>query len=214
MLNTPTGQSLLLHLALVAVFSLSFFINKKNLSIKINIPIQVKEVILTTESTKPLVVQTAPAVPKPNKKVAEPKKIFGINKNTLTSNQAADSVSIKSGNTIAKEIDQEHLNPEDDQALPVPTDEYLISKMPKLKNEIRIPYPNEARKKNIEGLVLMEILIDENGKVRAAQLIDGPGYGLNEAALEAIYRFEFSPALVDQKPVAVRIKYGYRFILN
>jgi len=211
--SSPLVQSLSLHGIIGIIFAMVFLLNKNNLP-KTKVPIQIKEVIKPQVESKPLNIQTAPVAKPKDQKLPEPKKIFGINKNTLTSDTAADTAAIKAGNTIAKEIDQEHLKPEDEQALPIPTDEYLISKMPKLKNEVTIPYPTLARKNNIEGLVLLEILIDETGKVRSAQLIDGPGYGLNEAALEAIYRFEFSPALVDQKPVAVKIRYGYRFVLN
>jgi protein TonB len=193
-----------------------FIFNPSSLPQKQKIKVEIKEVIKPKEipPEKPFVLQTA-ARPNPAEpKQREPRKIFGINKNTLTDTTNAAGVAIKAGNTIAKEIDQEALRPEDEQALPIPTEEYLISKMPNLKSEVRIPYPPEARKNNIEGLVVLEILIDETGKVRAASLIEGPGYGLNEAALNAIYSFAFSPAMVEQKPVAVKIRYGYRFILN
>jgi protein TonB len=85
--------------------------------------------------------------------------------------------------------------------------------MPSVAAEVRIPYPPEAREKKIEGKVVMELLIDAEGKVRNATIVSGPGYGLNEAALEAIYRFKFKPAEVEGKPVAVKIPYTYNFVL-
>jgi periplasmic protein TonB len=104
--------------------------------------------------------------------------------------------------------------PEDEGSLPVPAEEFLVTQMPRLKHEVRLPYPPEAKAKNIQGLVVLNVLIDDQGKVRQAELVEGPGYGLNEAALKAIYSFEFSPAVIDKKPVAVRIRYAYRFVLN
>ncbi|RYZ73549.1 MAG: energy transducer TonB, partial [Proteobacteria bacterium] len=52
------------------------------------------------------------------------------------------------------------------------------------------------------------------GKVRQANLVSGPGYGMNEAALQAIGSFEFEPAQVGEQAVAVRIRYSYRFVLE
>lgn len=213
---SPLTQSFLFHGLIGTTFVLVSLFNKTSIKVKPPVRVEIKEVITAKElpAEKPLAVNTAPKPKVISPTAKEPKKIFGINKNTLTDEGAQNGVAIKSGNTIAKDIDQTPMNPEDAAALPIPTDEYLISRMPKLKAEIRIPYPPEARKNNIEGLVVLEILIDAQGKVRSATLIEGPGYGLNEAALKAIYAFEFTPALVDEKPVPVKIRYGYRFVLN
>ena len=57
--------------------------------------------------------------------------------------------------------------------------------------------------------VVLLITIDSDGKVSAAKVLSGPGYGMEEAALESIYRFKFKPAVKDGEPVAtgrLRIK--------
>ena len=86
--------------------------------------------------------------------------------------------------------------------------------MPKLKSEVRVPYPTEAKKKGIQGAVVMDLLIDQNGKVRQVNLIEGPGYGLNEAALDGMKNFLFEPAKIGNQNVAVRIRYSYRFVIE
>lgn len=150
---------------------------------------------------------------KPQPKVDPRRKaIFGVTKKSLT--DAGSGVEVKAGNTVAKTPDLERLNPEDENALPIPTDEFLVTDMPKLKSEVRIPYPPEANAKGIQGPVVMTLLIDTSGAVREAQLVQGPGYGLNEAALEAIKQFKFEPARVQSLPVAVKIRYTYRFVLE
>lgn len=202
-----------IHFVGLLVVGLVVFFTKEDTS-KPRIRVEIKEVIKVSETSDkavPEVKLSDKVTPIPQ--VKTPKKVFGLNKNTLQGGEGA-AVEIKAGNTIAKEIDQEKLNPEDADALPIPAEEYLISKMPRIKSEVRVPYPPEARQKNIEGAVVMDILIDEKGKVRKATLIEGPGYGLNEAALNAIYKFEFQPAYVDNKAVAVQIRYSYRFLLN
>lgn len=98
--------------------------------------------------------------------------------------------------------------------LPVAADELQVTEMPRLLSEVRIPYPAEARARGIEGTVKVDLLIDESGVVRDSKIIEGPGHGLNEAALRAIEKFRFAPALIEEKPVAVRVRYSYRFVLD
>jgi protein TonB len=146
-----------------------------------------------------------------------PRAVFGISRNTLLESAPSDSsppVAVKAGNTLAVAPDDRVLRPEDVGSLPIPTEEYLLTEMPRPIAEIRIPYPKEARAKGIEGGVSIDLLIDEDGNVRDARLLNGPGGGLDEAALEAVRRLRFRPAKVKEKPVAVRIRYLYRFVLE
>lgn len=166
---------------------------------------------------QPKVAATAPLqIQKPIEKPKEPEKraVFGLSRKAITDSTQVGGADVKTGNTVAKEEDNEKLNADDADSLPVPTDEYLVSAMPELTREYRIPYPAEAKKAGVQGAVVMDILVDANGKVRQASLISGPGYGLNEAALEAVKSFEFKPARVQEKPVAVKIRYSYRFVLE
>lgn len=143
------------------------------------------------------------------------RKVFGLRRDAITATQSTQApVEIKQGNTVAKDPDQLTLEKEDADSLPIPTEDYLVSSMPSLKSEFRIPYPEEAKKAGVEGPVVMELLIDETGVVRQVNVVTGPGYGLNEAAVEAAKKFRFSPAMMDQKPVAVKIRYTYRFVLQ
>ena len=138
-------------------------------------------------------------------------QVFGVSRKSMTS---AQGEAVKMGNTLAKAPDQEVLKPSDRDSLPVPSEEYLVTKMPSLKTEVRIPYPPDAKKKGIEGAVVMDILIDSSGKVREVKLIEGPDESLNSAAVSATRNFQFTPALIQDKPVAVRIRYAYRFVLE
>lgn len=207
-------QSFLLHFALAGVFLAGGWLLRRSEPRRLEkVRIEIKEVpmIQTPPPAEPVVVQISPQ--RAESPAKPPRKVFGLTRGTLKSDQPG-AVEVKTGNTLAKEIDQEKMNPDDAVALPVPAEEYLVTQMPKLRSEVRIPYPPEAKAKNIEGVVVMDVLIDDTGKVRKATLLEGPGYGLNEAALKAIYSFVFSPAVIDRKPVAVRIRYAYRFVLN
>lgn len=213
-------QSFLIHAGLILLFAVLITTLKNSQAPQFDkIKIQIKEAPLENitpqkEITEPVVNLKQKPLEQKIEKIQ--KKVFGISKDTLTTAApgAGAGVEIKAGNTVAKEIDQDKLDPNDEGSLPIPSEEYLVTQMPKIKKEFRISYPSEAKSKNIEGVVLMDLLIDDKGKVRDVQFVSGPGYGLNEAAVKALRQFEFSPALIDKKTVAVKIRYGYRFVLN
>lgn len=54
-------------------------------------------------------------------------------------------------------------------------------------------YPAEARGAHIEGTVLVRVHVDTEGRVAAAEIIDGPE-ALHAAALAASYDYQFAPA--------------------
>lgn len=154
------------------------------------------------------------SVDKPIEKPSEAeqkRKVFGASRRSI---EDKAGVAVKAGNTVATEPDNKILEGDDASALPIPTDEYLVSSMPVLTSEVRLPYPPEAKAKGIEGPVVMDVLIDSEGKVVEAKLVSGPGGGLNEAALAAIRNFRFKPAQASGQAVAVRIRYTYRFVLE
>jgi protein TonB len=148
-------------------------------------------------------------LPKP---VNAPVPVFGLSNRTLQDTSGTSTVEIKAGNTIAKEFD--NLKATNDDALPIPTDEFLVTQMPRIKKEVRAPYPDAARNARVEGPIVLDLLINADGMVVDVKLISGLGYGLDEAAINAIKLFEFEPARVQNQKVAVKIRYTYRFELR
>jgi TonB family protein len=174
-------------------------------------PESVDITVIDVRAQNPKAVTLSRPEPKKVEK-KQPRAVFGLSRKSITSDQTGEEV--KLGNTVAKTPDQEKLKPEDADQLPVPTEEYLVTRMPELAQEVRVPYPAEARRKGLQGAVVMDLLIDESGKVREAKLVQGPEESLNQAALSAVHGFLFRPALIQDKPVAVRIRYAYRFVLE
>ena len=116
-------------------------------------------------------------------------------------------------NTLAKEVDTLKLEDSDADSLPTPTEEYLVSDMPVLISEVRPVYPKEAKEKQLEGSVSLDVLIDDKGNVRQVSVIEGQEI-FRSGAVDAMQRFKFKPAKVDGKPVAVRIRYSIKFKLE
>jgi periplasmic protein TonB len=65
----------------------------------------------------------------------------------------------------------------------------------------RPQYPQEAFIKKIEGTVLVEILIDAQGRVARARVVQSVPM-LDAAALQTVYQWVFMPAMKHGKPVA------------
>ena len=149
--------------------------------------------------------------PKVQPQKPQGREVFGISPRSVTSEQGE---AVKAGNTVAKAPDNEVLKPGDPDALPVPSEEYLVTSMPALRSEVRVPYPPESRRRGIQGAVIMNLLIDDVGKVREVSLIEGLNAELNAAAMTAARGFQFTPAMIQRKAVAVRIWYTYRFVLE
>jgi TonB family protein len=72
-------------------------------------------------------------------------------------------------------------------------------------------YPAIARKAHVSGTVLVKVLIDEDGKVIAANAIDGHPL-LWAASVEAAKNSFFSPTLLGDKPIQVTGVIRYNFV--
>jgi periplasmic protein TonB len=90
----------------------------------------------------------------------------------------------------------------------------VIPQIPSREILSRITYPPMALKQGIEGVVYLELFIDDHGRIRKVTILKDPGYGFAEAAVAAVNGLVCSPALVNGKPVAVRFRYPVRFTLH
>lgn len=71
-----------------------------------------------------------------------------------------------------------------------------------IKFKPRPVYTDEARKKQIQGDVVLEVVFLASGQIVISRVVSGLGYGLDEAALDAARHIQFAPArLQDGKPV-------------
>jgi periplasmic protein TonB len=73
-------------------------------------------------------------------------------------------------------------------------------------------YPDAARRMNMSGTVIVEVVIDEYGKVISARATSGPS-GLRDAAVQAAQRAKFSPTKLSGQPVKVSGIINYKFSL-
>jgi len=87
---------------------------------------------------------------------------------------------------------------------------------PAKPKHLRGPQPvgtEAARAAGIEGRVRVQLTVDESGRVVDVKLLQGLGYGLDEAALAAARQAEFEPAVRCGKPARATFNISMRFTL-
>jgi len=62
-------------------------------------------------------------------------------------------------------------------------------------------YPFAAKRMNREGSVLLKLTIDEKGKLLNVEVVKGAGFGFTEAAVEAVRKSTYRPAVVNGRAV-------------
>lgn len=75
-------------------------------------------------------------------------------------------------------------------------------------------YPPLARRRGKEGRVVLTLLIDKTGKIEKIDVTEPAGFGLTEAAIDAVKKSTFAPAHVGGKKVASRAVLPIRFKLE
>ena len=76
-------------------------------------------------------------------------------------------------------------------------------KAPFVIHRVDPQYTDLARTDRIEGIVIVEVIIDRSGIVRMAKILKPLPDGLDASALDAVRQWRFQPATVDGKPAPV-----------
>lgn len=76
-------------------------------------------------------------------------------------------------------------------------------------------YPWSARRRGVQGRVVIRLEVDDTGRPTAASLIEGSGdQSLDLAALTALRQWRLRPALTDGRPVASHVVVSILFKLT
>ena len=90
---------------------------------------------------------------------------------------------------------------------------WRVEKQPTPTKRVVPEYPDIARKANITGKVFVTALIGKDGKVKQIGKITGSDV-FHEAAKAAAQKWEFEPAMQNDKPVKVWVSLPFTFKLN
>jgi TonB family protein len=85
---------------------------------------------------------------------------------------------------------------------------------PRLVREVKADYTEDARRRSLQGDVVLEIVVRSDGAVGDVKLIKGLGAGLDERAIQAVREWRFAPARRLGAPVDVIVEVSVEFKLR
>jgi TonB family protein len=85
--------------------------------------------------------------------------------------------------------------------------------VPKAKSIVKPVYPPEALAQGIRGIVILDLVIDEQGRVEDVSIVRSIP-GLDEAAVAAARRWQYEPTKVDGRLVKIRLTVPVVFSLR
>ena len=172
--------------------------------------------IAVAEKPPPPPPEQAP--PPPNEPPPEqpPKPVPLVVGISMSSTTAAGGFAAPVGNTTYGKVADTATHPSEVKAYTAPryVPVYQVDTEPTVAQEVKIPYPDEARRSGVEGTVTLSITVNAEGRVVKATIVKGLGYGLDEAARTALMRFRFKPAMKNGETVSTEMKYTYTFVLD
>jgi protein TonB len=83
----------------------------------------------------------------------------------------------------------------------------------KLISSVPPAYPPLAKSQHISGNVLVDALIDANGRVTTMKIVSGPAL-LHQAAMDALKQWKYRPATLDGKPTPMHLAVTIQFRLQ
>ena len=87
--------------------------------------------------------------------------------------------------------------------------------LPTYKIKVKPTYPESAKKAEKEGVVLLEATIDEKGIAKDIKALTNLGFGLEDAAIDALKKATFRPATKNGKPITLeKVQIPYEFKLK
>ena len=83
---------------------------------------------------------------------------------------------------------------------------------PRLVKSVEPEYTPEAREKGIQGLVVLELIIERDGRVSGGKVLKPLPYGLSQKAIDAVRHWRYTPAENQHgKPVRASLNVSVHF---
>ncbi len=87
---------------------------------------------------------------------------------------------------------------------------WMLEQKPVATKEVSPEYPRRARELKIEGTVVVEMYLNERGKVDSVRIISGNPL-LHEVTKKAAVQWEFTPAMQNDRPVRLKVAVPFSF---
>jgi periplasmic protein TonB len=94
-----------------------------------------------------------------------------------------------------------------------PADFVPVEKEPQPVKKVEPKYPELAQRAGLEGKVWVKIWVDKEGRAKQVVILKSDNEIFNEPAVEAAKQWVFTPAYMNNGPVAVWVSIPFRFKL-
>jgi len=201
---------LLLSLALLIVaFNVDFSTSQSfQVQMEQQETVDIQEVQQTEQETEPPPPPRPPVpVEVPNNQVVEQQEV-----NFDASLDMDERLNTNQGPPAPSDDEEEEEEPEEEIFIAVEEKPKLIGGMAALQEAV--DYPEMAEKSGIEGRVIVQFVVDEEGTVQDPRVIRGVHTLLNKAAVEAVKTQTFKPGKQRGEPVKVQMSLPVAFTLK
>ncbi len=86
-------------------------------------------------------------------------------------------------------------------------------KAPERVRYVQPVYPPDARDAGVTGIVIIEAIVDETGRVAQTKVLRSVP-GLDQAAVDAVLQWEYTPTLLNGAPVPVLMTVTVNFTMQ
>ena len=95
-----------------------------------------------------------------------------------------------------------------------PIDFFMVDQKPEVIKRVVPEYPLIARKTEVEGVVVVTVIIDELGDIIDCKIFKTPDPVLNRSSIDAAYQCKFIPGKFRGKTVKVRMNIPFMYRLK
>jgi len=151
---------------------------------------------------------TANATPSP-----APTPVFGVTMQSTS--QAGHGAAIPVGNTLAMRPGRAApLGPAGPVAA-APVGAFEVTSMPLPQGRCAGAYTEDAKQAGVEGTVVLDLVVGDDGRTRDIHVVSGLPHGLSEAATAALRACRFTPGEKNGTRVSVRLRgFKIQFVLQ
>ncbi len=200
------------HLLAISSYFISQFIFQEDE------PVYTVRIMKYSDLGPPPSIENAEAAPRVN--IAEPsaKPTVGIpipvpdaDINPEATIATQEELAAVSNDAVAEGVGSGEIKIEDEGP---PADFVPVEKNPVPVKQIAPAYPEIARRAGVEGTVWVKIWVDKEGKAKRAQVLKSDAELFNQPSIDAAMKWVFTPAIMNNGPVAVWVSIPFKFKLN
>jgi protein TonB len=89
-----------------------------------------------------------------------------------------------------------------------------VDKMPQVNVSIPPKYPEQAKREGIDGTVYIKLLVNKEGKPIRSVVMRSDNEIFNQPALDAAMKFEFAPAIKNERAIVMWVVIPFKFKLD